>query len=76
MKKTTETGKEKGLEETLAELEKIVAELEKGQLPLDASLEKFENGVKLYQSCRKSLLAAEKKIKVLTESLKEETWEE
>lgn len=76
MKKNSEGEKAKSLEETLAELERIVQELEKGQLPLDASLEKFETGVGLYQACRKSLVAAEKKIKILSDGLKEETWEE
>ncbi len=64
------------LEESLANLEKIVQELEKGQLGLDESLKKFETGVKLYRSCRESLSDAEKKIKVLTDDLKEEEWEE
>jgi exodeoxyribonuclease VII small subunit len=64
------------LEESLTNLEKIVQELEKGQLGLDESLKKFETGVKLYRSCRESLSDAERKIKVLTDDLKEEEWEE
>ena len=64
------------LEESLTNLEKIVQELEKGQLGLDESLKKFETGVKLYRSCRETLSDAEKKIKVLTDDLKEEEWEE
>ncbi|MBY0517727.1 MAG: exodeoxyribonuclease VII small subunit [Bacteriovoracaceae bacterium] len=64
------------LEESLTNLEKIVQELEKGQLGLDESLKKFETGVKLYRSCRESLSDAEKKIKILTDDLKEEEWEE
>ena len=64
------------LEESLQNLEKIVQELEKGQLGLDESLQRFETGVKLYRICRQSLTDAEKKIKVLTDDLKEEDWEE
>ncbi len=64
------------LEESLQKLEKIVLELEKGQLGLNDSLERFENGVKLYRICRQSLEEAEKKIKILSEDLKEEDWQE
>ncbi len=64
------------LEIALQDLEKIVQELEKGQLSLDDSLKSFEHGVKLYRICRQSLEQAEKKIKVLTDDLKEENWEE
>ncbi len=74
-KKTTTEGAPK-LEESLEALEKIVQELEKGQLGVDESLQSFEAGVKLYRSCRQSLEEAEKKIKILTDDLKEETWEE
>lgn len=74
--KVTDANESVALEESLLKLEKIVQELEKGQLGLDESLARFESGVKLYQSCRKSLQDAEKKIKVLTDGLKEVPWEE
>ena len=74
-KKTTEENTP-GLEEALAKLEQIVQELEKGNLNLDDSLRSFETGVKLYKTCRQSLEGAEKKIKLLTEDLKEENWQE
>lgn len=74
--KVTDTKESVALEDSLLKLEKIVQELEKGQLGLDESLSRFETGVKLYQSCRKSLQEAEKKIKVLTDGLKEVPWEE
>lgn len=76
VKKSTEGKETIALEDSLQKLEKIVQELEKGQLGLDESLDRFESGVKLYQSCRQSLQEAEKKIKVLTDGLKEEPWEE
>ncbi len=64
------------LESALLELEKIVQELEKGQLPLNDGLQRFERGVQLYQACRKSLDEAEKKVRLLSEGLKEEAWRE
>ncbi len=62
----------KNFEESLKELESIVTQLESGELSLEKSLEQFEVGTKLYKSCKDQLLVAEKKIALLTESLKEE----
>jgi exodeoxyribonuclease VII small subunit len=53
-------------EECLARLEKIVHELEKGELPLEKALALFEEGVQLSTSCRKELDEAEGKIEILT----------
>ena len=53
-------------EECLARLEKIVNELEKGELPLEKALALFEEGVQLSGSCRKELEEAEGKIEILT----------
>ena len=64
--------KNQNLEEKLKELEQIVQSLEKGQISLDESLRIFERGVELYQNCRETLEGAEKKIKILTDNLKEE----
>ena len=52
-------------EECLARLEKIVHELEKGELPLEKALALFEEGVQLSNSCRKELDEAEGKIEIL-----------
>jgi exodeoxyribonuclease VII small subunit len=52
-------------EECLARLEKIVNELEKGELPLEKALALFEEGVQLSNSCRKELDEAEGKIEIL-----------
>jgi exodeoxyribonuclease VII small subunit len=62
----------KNFEESLKELESIVGQLESGELSLEKSLEQFEVGTKLYKSCKDQLSVAEKKIALLTESLKEE----
>ena len=52
-------------EDSLAELEKIIAELEGGDLPLDGMIERYEKGVKALEICRKVLDAAEKRIEIL-----------
>ena len=57
--------KEKSFEEQMETLEGIVTELEKGELSLDESLSKFENGMKLAKECNKILEDAEKKITIL-----------
>lgn len=54
-------------EEALERLEKIVHELETGDLPLDAALRLFEEGVKLSSHCTRLLDQAEKFIEVVTE---------
>jgi exodeoxyribonuclease VII small subunit len=59
-------------EKNLQELEQIVKVLEKGQVGLEESIASFEKGIKLYKDCRSFLNESEKKIKVLTEDLKEE----
>jgi len=52
-------------EESLERLEKIVAELEKGDVSLDRALELFDEGMKLSGSCRKELEEAEGKVEIL-----------
>lgn len=54
-------------EEALARLETIVAELEKGELPLDDSLKMFEEGIKLSKSCLRMLDDAERKIEIMVQ---------
>jgi exodeoxyribonuclease VII small subunit len=52
-------------EECLQRLEKIVNELEKGDLPLEQALSLFEEGIELSNSCRKELDSAEGKVEIL-----------
>ena len=52
-------------EECLERLEKIVQELEKGEVPLEKSLTLFEEGMELSASCRKQLEDAEGKVEIL-----------
>ena len=59
----------------MKELENIVLELEKGELSLDDSVSKFEEGIKISKECNKTLQEAEKKINILIneeDSIKEE----
>lgn len=49
----------------MQELEKIVSELENGELSLDESVSKFEEGMNLSKECNKILENAEKKITIL-----------
>lgn len=68
----------KSFEEQMENLEKIVGELEKGELNLDDSVAKFEEGIKISKECSKILEEAEKKITILINEdgeLKEEKFE-
>lgn len=55
----------KTFEQSLNDLEKIVKQLEDGDLPLEESLKLFEEGVKLSRECRERLTGAERRIQVL-----------
>jgi exodeoxyribonuclease VII small subunit len=57
----------KDFESAIAELEKIVKQLEEGDLALDASLALFERGVALSRYCQDQLGKAERRIELLTE---------
>ena len=52
-------------EASLNELEKVVKELEAGDLPLERSLELFEKGMALSEICRKQLENAETRVEML-----------
>jgi exodeoxyribonuclease VII small subunit len=54
-----------GFEQSLRRLEAIVAELERADLPLEDSVRKFEEGMRLLEECRKELDAAEGKVEML-----------
>ena len=54
-------------EYAMARLETIVAELEKGDLPLDDSLKIFEEGIRLSKTCLKMLEDAERKVEILVQ---------
>jgi exodeoxyribonuclease VII small subunit len=52
-------------EDALAELERLVAAMEGGQLPLDKLLESYKRGAELLGFCRARLEAVEQQVKVL-----------
>jgi exodeoxyribonuclease VII small subunit len=54
-----------GFEKALADLEEVVAKLEKGGTPLNESLALFEKGVKLARFLRGELDKAERKVEIL-----------
>ena len=58
----------KDFETSLKKLEKIVSDLENGDLPLEESIKTFEEGVKLTKHCQNLLSKAEIKIQKLVES--------
>ena len=62
---TQEESKKPTFEQCLAELEKIVSQIESGQIGLEESIQRYEKGTRLIQQCRTILDAAEKKIQLL-----------
>ena len=52
-------------EEALSELERLVASMESGQLPLDGLLQSYRRGAELLSFCRARLEAVEQQVKVL-----------
>jgi exodeoxyribonuclease VII small subunit len=54
-------------EKSMTELEKIVNDLESGELTLEESIQAFERGIELSRICQKRLVAAEERVKKLVE---------
>jgi|SRR5262245_11386327 len=57
--------KESGFEESLSALERIVKQLESGELPLERALELFEEGVIIARRCQSQLEEVERKVEML-----------
>lgn len=55
----------RSFEVSLEALEKIVQQLEDGDLPLERSLELFEQGIRLSRECQDRLSQAERRIEIL-----------
>lgn len=53
-------------EASLQQLGDIVEKMQAGQLPLDQSMQYFEQGIQLIRSCQKTLQQAEQKVKILS----------
>ena len=58
-------------ETSLMNLEKIVTELESGNLSLEDSLERYKQGIDLIKNCNKLIEDAEKEVAKLTKDFKE-----
>lgn len=59
-------------EEAIKKLEKIVEDLEKGNLSLDEAMKRYQEGIELARICSQRLEAAKKKIDLLTKNKKGE----
>lgn len=57
--------KSEQFEESLKKLQVIVEKLERGDLPLEAAMESFTEGIQLVQLCHQKLEEAEKKVQLL-----------
>lgn len=68
--------KKQSFEESMARLEAIVAQLEKGECGLDQSLKLFEEGAKLAGTCEELLDKAEQKVNLLLANDQEVPFEE
>ncbi len=62
-------------EKTFTELEKLVNQMEKGDLSLEESLQCFEKGMNLTKDCQQALSEAEQKVKILLEKNKKNSLE-
>ena len=58
-------------EESMQELEKIVDQMEKGNLSIDDSLKKFSEGIELCKACAKELDEAKGKVTILQKQMTE-----
>jgi len=54
-------------EDSLAELEQLVSQLEQGDINLEESLKSFERGIALTRACQQALQEAEQKVQILME---------
>lgn len=66
--KESATAESVNFEDAMAELEKLVAQMEAGDLSLDASLQAFERGVMLTRQCQQALNQAELRVQALTDT--------
>ena len=66
MAKKSQQSPPKSFEDALEELERILSDIEGGEVPLEESLQKYERGQFLIQHCRGILGQAEKQIELLS----------
>jgi exodeoxyribonuclease VII small subunit len=74
-KKATADAVSPSYEQALGELERLVASMEAGQLPLDQLLDSYKRGAELLGFCRERLQAVEQQVKLL-EGGELKSWED
>ena len=62
-------------ESSMEELEKLVEQMEQGDISLEESLKAFERGIKLTRTCQQALQEAEQKVQILLEKNGQHTLE-
>ena len=63
------TPKALSFEEAVAELEQVVADMESGKLPLEASLAAYQRGAELLTQCRTRLDDAQQQVRILEDGV-------
>ena len=72
MEKNDIQAKKLNFEDTLSKLEDIIQQMEEGGQPLEKMLDRFEEGMKLVEQCRKALDEAELRVSLLMKEQSEE----
>lgn len=67
MAEKSKTSQKMSFEQALEKLEKIVRDLESGDLSLEESVKSFEKGIELSKLCKKKLESAEERVKKIVE---------
>ncbi|MBP6299185.1 MAG: exodeoxyribonuclease VII small subunit [Arenimonas sp.] len=67
-KKTNDESPVQAFEQSLNELEKLVAQMELGEQSLDDSLAAYERGIALYRQCQSALETAEQRVSLVSQS--------
>jgi exodeoxyribonuclease VII small subunit len=62
-------------EDSMDELEKLVEQMEQGDISLEDALKAFERGIKLTRTCQQALQDAEQKVQILLEKNGQQTLE-
>ena len=60
---------EMSFEDAMRELEKVVSDLERGDVPLEQSIALYERGAQLKQRCQTKLKEAEEKVALITQDV-------
>jgi exodeoxyribonuclease VII small subunit len=68
----TRKSKAPDLENSIAEINTLIEQMEQGELSLEQSLEKFERGITLIKHCQKVLQEAERKVQILIQNNEKE----